>query len=226
QSEIDKIERDVFAHRQRRFRLSARVHIANFSFEQSFRKRIDSGQNTRRIKRIMTIQGCRRLMQNNYVPVIVPKADWNTRVRPRSHDGINFWLDVDPDYQLRAQDHESLIRAALSRLSIHNQWWIADVYVVDKDDDRDTNPDTVKRFFRSLNERFSNDRRPPNRLVYKRIRYYKGHLDRPIDKWAAKDWWAILETTPGSKKGKYLRAFLRHPRFPQKLNSLLIISGL
>jgi hypothetical protein len=133
QSEIDEMERDVFAHRQRRFRLSARVHIANFSFEQSFRKRMDSGQNTRRIKRIMTIQGCRRLMQNNHVPVIVPKADWNTRVRPRSHDGINFWLDVDPDYQLRAQDHESLIRAALGGLSIHNQWWIADVYVVDED---------------------------------------------------------------------------------------------
>jgi hypothetical protein len=133
QSEIDEMERDVFAHRQRRFRLSARVHIANFSFEQSFRKRMDSGQNTRRIKRIMTIQGCRRLMQNNHVPVIVPKADWNTRVRPRSRDGINVWLDVDPDYQLRAQDHESLIRAALGGLSIHNQWWIADVYVVDED---------------------------------------------------------------------------------------------
>jgi hypothetical protein len=133
QSEIDEMERDVFAHRQRRFQLSARVHIAHFSFEQSFRKRMDSGQNTRRIKRIMTIQGCRRLMQNNHVPVIVPKADWNTRVRPRSRDGINVWLDVDPDYQLRAQDHESLIRAALGGLSIHNQWWIADVYVVDED---------------------------------------------------------------------------------------------
>lgn len=72
-------------------------------------------------------------MQNNHVPVIVPKADWNTRVRSRSRDGINFWLDVDPDYQLRAQDHESLIRAALGGLSIHNQWWIADVYVVDED---------------------------------------------------------------------------------------------
>ncbi|KAF3400074.1 hypothetical protein F1880_008374 [Penicillium rolfsii] len=106
QSEIDEMERAVFAHRQRRFQLSARVYIAHFSFKQSFRKRMDSG--------------CRRLMQNNYVPVIVPKADWNTRVRPRSRDGINFWLDVDLDYQLRAQDHESLIRAALSGLSIHN----------------------------------------------------------------------------------------------------------
>lgn len=62
--------------------------------------------------------------------------------------------------------------------------------------------------------------------MYERIRYYEGHLEGPIDEWAAKDWWAMLETSPGSKKGKYLRAFLRHPRFPQKLDSLLIIGGL
>jgi hypothetical protein len=47
-----------------------------------------------------------------------------------------------------------------------------------------------------------------------------------MDEWAAKDWWAMLETTPGSKKGKYLRAFLKHPQFPQKLDSLLVIPGL
>ncbi|KAJ5449525.1 uncharacterized protein N7458_005974 [Penicillium daleae] len=187
---------------------------------------MDNGQNTSRIKRCMKIQGCWRLMQNNHLPVILPKANWNTRVRLRSRDGINFWLDVDPDYQLRAQDHESLIRAALGKLSIHNQWWIADVYVVEEDDDHDTNPDTVKRFFRSLNERFPNDRRPPDGLIYERIRYYEGYLDGPIDEWAAKDWWAMLETTPGSKKGKYLRAFLKHPQFPQKLDSLLVIPGL
>jgi hypothetical protein len=40
-------------------------------------------------------------------------------------------LDVDIDYQLRAQDHENLIIAARKKLSPSNQWWIVDVYVIE-----------------------------------------------------------------------------------------------
>jgi hypothetical protein len=43
QSEVDEMELDVFAHRQRRFQLSARVHLAHFPFQQSFRRQMDSG---------------------------------------------------------------------------------------------------------------------------------------------------------------------------------------
>ena len=41
------------------------------------------------------------------------------------------WLDVDVDYELRAQDDENLISAAHKRLG-SNQWWLVDVYVVEQ----------------------------------------------------------------------------------------------
>ena len=83
-----------------------------------------------------------------------------------------------------------------------------------------------KEFSRSLQERFPNDHRPPDGLIYQRIRYYEGHLDGPINTNAANQWWATLERASGSKKSKYLRAFFKHPTLPQAFDKLLSIAGI
>lgn len=83
-----------------------------------------------------------------------------------------------------------------------------------------------EEFIRSLRERFPNDKRPPDGLIYERIRYYEGYLDGPVNRIAANHWWAALERVPGSKKGKYLRAFLKHPTLPQAFDELLPIAGI
>lgn len=81
-------------------------------------------------------------------------------------------------------------------------------------------------FIRSLQERYSNNRRPPDGLVYERIRRYEGYLEDQVNRFAANNWWVVLEAMCGSKKAKYLRAFFKHPTLPQKLDQLLPIQGL
>ncbi|KAI3182191.1 hypothetical protein DTO027I6_10197 [Penicillium roqueforti] len=194
------------------------------------------------------MQGCQRLMRDNHVPVIVPRAHWQDRVRPRSGGGIIPSLDMELDYRLCAYDHENLITAARNFLDHDNQWWIVDVYltdneegafaqfqlseiVVDKfivspDDHRNEAESIRHKFIQSLKERYPNDNRPPDGLIYERINRYEGYLDTPRDPLAANNWWAVLEALAGSKKGKYLKQFFKHETLHQKLNSLLVIPGL
>ena len=197
----------------------------------------------------MKLQGCQRLMRDNHVPVIVPREDWLHRVRPRSGNGAIPSLDIDLDYRLRALDHENLISASRNHLDHDNQWWIVDVYVADEEEGMCTYPlapivllltfvssspdghnvdaESIReKFIQSLKERFPNNHRPPDGLIYERINYYKGHLDGPVDRLAANNWWAVLEVVAGSKKGRYLRLFFKHQTLHRKLNSLLIIVGL
>ncbi|KAI3181859.1 hypothetical protein DTO027I6_10224 [Penicillium roqueforti] len=194
------------------------------------------------------MQGCQRLMRDNHVPVIVPRAHWQDRVRPRSGGGIIPSLDMELDYRLCAYDHENLITAARNFLGHDNQWWIVDVYLTDNEegafaqfqlselfvdkfivspDDHRNEAESIRhKFIQSLKERYPNDNRPPDGLIYERINRYEGYLDTPRDMLAANNWWAVLEALAGSKKGKYLKQFFKHETLHQKLNSLLVIPGL
>ena len=89
--------------------------------------------------------------------------------------------------------------------------------------------DDREKIAQLLQERIPNDNRPPDGLIYERIRYYEGYLGGPIDEMAAKDWWAILERAPGKKKSRkasYLRSFLKNRNLPAKLDALIPISGI
>ncbi|OQE71579.1 hypothetical protein PENNAL_c0103G06853 [Penicillium nalgiovense] len=227
QSEVEHWERKLYDYRERHFELSARVHISHLVFETGFRRRMDDRQNIRRLKQMMKIQGCQRLMRDSHVPVMVPRAHWQDRVRPRSGSGIIPSLDMELDYRLCAYDHENLITAARDFLGHDNQWWIVDVYLTDDEDDHRNEAESVSlKFIKSLKERYPNDNRPPDGLIYERINRYEGYLDTPRDPLAASNWWAVLEALAGSKKGKYLKQFFKHETLHQKLNALLVIPGL
>ena len=77
-----------------------------------------------------------------------------------------------------------------------------------------------------MKERYPNDKRPPDGLIYERINYYEGYLDGPEDRLAANNWWVVLQAVAGSKKGGYLRRFFKNAALHRKLNSLLVIRGL
>lgn len=133
QAQVEAAENELFTYQETHFELSARVDISRLSWDRSFKRQMDDRQNVIRLEKIMDIQGCQRLKKECHVPVLVPAADWGNRVRPRQLDGTCTWLDVDIDYELRAQDHENLITAARNKLrSPRNQWWIVDVYVTDR----------------------------------------------------------------------------------------------
>ncbi|KAJ5861960.1 hypothetical protein N7455_006028 [Penicillium solitum] len=223
QRQVEDEEGKLFAYRERRFEMTARVDISRIKFDKTFKRQMDDRQNILRLERIMDTQGCQRLMKECHVPVLVLRADWEHRVRPRIIDGQLHQLDVDIDYRLRGQDHENLITAARNKLGPGNQWWMVDVYVTEQIPSEEL---LQKEFVRSLQERFPNDHRPPDGLIYQRIRYYEGYMDGPINRAAANHWWAILERAPRSKKGKYLRTFFKHPTLPEAFDELLPIAGI
>ncbi|CAG8236717.1 unnamed protein product [Penicillium salamii] len=223
QAQVEKDESKLFAYREEHFKMAARVDISRLVFDKNFKRQMSNRQNIDRLERIMSTQGCHRLMEECHVPVLVSARDWGSRVRPRTADGQFQQLDVDIDYELRGLDHESLIIAARNRLRPSNQWWIVDVYVTEP---MGSEQPLEKEFIRSLQERFPNDHRPSDGLIYQRIRYYEGYLDGPINTNAANQWWATLERVSGSKKSKYLRAFLKHPTLPQAFDELLPIAGI
>ncbi|CAI7673097.1 unnamed protein product [Penicillium viridicatum] len=206
QPEVENWEQKLYDYRESHYELSARVHISHLVFDTGFRRRMDSRQNIRRLQKIMKIQGCQRLMRDNHVPVMVPRAHWQDRVRPRSGSGIMPSLELELDYRLCAYDHENLITAARNFLNHDNQWWIVDVYLTDNeevspDDHRNEAGSVRHKFIQSLKERYPNDNHPPDGLIYERIIHYGGHLDPPTDPLAANNWWAVLERVLGSKKG-------------------------
>ncbi|KAJ5974889.1 hypothetical protein N7481_008596 [Penicillium waksmanii] len=228
QSETEDLECRLNAYARSRFKLSARVHMSHLIFETGFKRRMDQRRNVRRLERILKIQGCHRLMKENHVSVIVPKADWQHRVHPRSNNGILPSLDVDLDYGLRALDHDNLIVAARNTLAFSNQWWVVDVYLTEEepDDLNETAQELQRKLLQSLRERFSNEHRPSDGLIYERINYYEGRLDGPENQRAEESWWAALESVAGSKKGQYLKSFFRNEFLTRQLNSLLAIPGL
>ena len=74
-----------------------------------------------------------RLMKDCHVPVLVPLADWQRRVRLRRENELMPELDVDMDYLLLGLYHENLITAARKKLGLTNQWWIVDIYVMENE---------------------------------------------------------------------------------------------
>ncbi|KAJ6056975.1 uncharacterized protein N7446_007873 [Penicillium canescens] len=227
QSQVEAAERELYTNCKARFQESACVDIDCLTFEKGFRRQMNDRQNITRLRRIIKTQGCRRLPPEYHVPVLIDPNDWQNRVRLRRTEDSLPQLDVDIGYQLRAQDHENLITAARKSLGPGNRWWVVDVYVSEQTGNG-TNSDALLQdnFIRSLRERFPNDRRPADGLIYQRIRYYEGHLGSPRNSLAASDWWAVLERVSGSKKGRYLKSFLKHPRLPDAFDKLLPIEGL
>jgi hypothetical protein len=134
QSEVENWERKLYDYREGHFELSARVHLSHLVFETGFKRRMDGRQNVRRLKKMIKIQGCQRLIRNNHVPVIVPRAHWSDRIRPRYGSEIIPSLEMELGYRLCAYDHENLITAARSVLDHDNQWWIVDVYLTDHEE--------------------------------------------------------------------------------------------
>ncbi|CAI7611406.1 unnamed protein product [Penicillium viridicatum] len=126
---------------------------------------------------------------------------------------------------------ENLPQQVTNGTTIEPKIPIVDAYLTDNkevspDDHRNEAESVRHKFIQSLKERYPNDKRPPNGLIYERINRYEGYLDTPRDPLAANNWWAVLEALAGSKKGTYLKQFFKHETLHQKLNSLLVIPGL
>ncbi|KAL7649375.1 hypothetical protein ACMYSQ_012216 [Aspergillus niger] len=226
QARIETEEKALEAYRQERYQGSARVRLDCLTFENGFGRLMDDGRNALRMEQILEIQGCLRINREYHVPVLVQATDWGSHIRLLPCDTEPFpELIVPLNMSLRALGHENVIAAARKKLYGENRWWVVDVYV--EDPNEQPQRQTLNyHLVRSLREHFPNQRRPPDGLIYERIRFYQGKLGHPPDENAEAVWWAVLRHDPKSKKHVYLRAFLQHPSFPPAFDALLLIPGL
>ncbi|KAL7649007.1 hypothetical protein ACMYSQ_012585 [Aspergillus niger] len=226
QARIESEEKALEAYRQERYQGSARVRLDCLTFENGFGRLMDDGQNALRLEQILEIQGCLRINRDYHVPVLVRATDWGSHIRLLPGEAEPFpELIVPLNMSLRALGHENVIAAARKKLYGENRWWVVDVYVEDPNE-QPHRQSLHSQLVRSLREHFPNQRRPPDGLIYERIRFYQGYLGHPPDEQAEALWWAVLRHDPKSKKHIYLRAFLQHPSFPAAFDALLLIPGL
>ncbi|GKZ98523.1 hypothetical protein AnigIFM59636_003513 [Aspergillus niger] len=226
QARIESEEKALEAYRQERYQGSARVRLDCLTFENGFGRLMDDGRNALRLEQILEIQGCLRINRDYHVPVLVRATDWGSHIRLLPGEAEPFpELIVPLNMSLRALGHENVIAAARKKLYGENRWWVVDVYVEDPNE-QPHRQSLHSQLVRSLREHFPNQRRPPDGLIYERIRFYQGYLGHPPDEQAEALWWAVLRHDPKSKKHVYLRAFLQHPSFPAAFDALLLIPGL
>ncbi|OJZ79789.1 hypothetical protein ASPFODRAFT_148620 [Aspergillus luchuensis CBS 106.47] len=211
QARIESEEKALEAYRQERYQGSARVRLDCLTFENGFGRLMDDGRNALRLEQILEIQGCLRINREYHVPVLVRATDWGSHIRLLPGEAEPFpELIVPLNMSLRALGHENVIAAARKKLYGENRWWVVDVYVEDPNE-QPHRQSLHSQLVRSLREHFPNQRRPPDGLIYERIRFYQGYLGHPPDEQAEALWWAVLRHDPKSKKHIYLRAFLQHP---------------
>ena len=127
QSEVEEWERKLYTYHQIYYKLSAKAHLSYLTFEQGFRAWMDDHQHVQRLEKVMNIEGCQQLMRDNYVPVIVPAADWERCMILRHDNGSLPTLNIDLNYRLRAldHDHENLISAARQKLDHEDGSWMS-----------------------------------------------------------------------------------------------------
>lgn len=68
-------ERADFKYRDLYSKGPAVVRLSNLSFDRSFNRLLDDGQNTTRLKHILKGQGYLRLNKQYYIPVLIDSAD-------------------------------------------------------------------------------------------------------------------------------------------------------
>jgi hypothetical protein len=79
QRDIESDEYKIFTYQNSCFKCSALVQLSDLSIGCNASRLIDDQQNVVRLKRILRLQGCYRLSNIFYVPVVIDVADWDAR---------------------------------------------------------------------------------------------------------------------------------------------------
>lgn len=132
QARVESKERALAEYRKVHFKGSARVHLDSLTFETTFGRQMDDCQNILRLKRILDIQGCLQLNSEFHVPVLVHASDWGRLMLHHDSGESLPELIVPLNYSLHAQDHESLIATARSKLTAQHRWWVVDIFITEQ----------------------------------------------------------------------------------------------
>ncbi|KAJ5766704.1 uncharacterized protein N7511_004320 [Penicillium nucicola] len=237
QNEIEKIECELAIYRKSCSQGAAVVRLSDLKCDTDFSRHITNHRNVDRLEKIFDYQGFLRLQEKYHIPVMIDTSDWQERVKWEESATLAPQaqlpqLQVDDGYRFFVLDHEDVIAAAKKRfkeLDVEDPWCVVDIYVTNARDACNQREELI----RSLQESYSNDHFPSDGLIYRKIRHYQGYPNVATANTVAENyWWAVLESSPGSKKGgrskkgAYLRSLLDNENLRESFDDLLPINGL
>ncbi|CAG8025873.1 unnamed protein product [Penicillium nalgiovense] len=237
QREIELEERKLSIYRRSCFQGAAIVRLSDLKSDINFNRDTNNHPNIARLEQLFNYHGFLRLDEKYHIPVMIDTSEWEKRVKWQDPKSLAPEvplpeLEVAHGCHLFVLDHEDVIAAAEKRfkeLNVEEPWCVVDVYVTEAEEACDQRDELI----RTLQESYSNDRFPPDGRIYRKIRSYQGYPHRQLSNKAAENyWWAVLESSPGSRKGGrsrkggYLKSLLKHKLLRERFDDLLPVDGL
>ncbi|CCD42643.1 hypothetical protein BofuT4_P074450.1 [Botrytis cinerea T4] len=163
------------AQRHLKYRGIAWVRLENLNFPLKDSRELDS-KNVERLKELFQKDTIRRLDSKNRIPAEIDEVDLNEAIRisntsaeslMHSRDDNPPFLKLPPNYQLTCLHGRHRILAAREILPSIDSWWTVDLYLTG-----------MKHFYaqkvrRSLIEEYSNEDKPSDGEIYRKVRQYE-----------------------------------------------------
>ncbi|CAD6446248.1 f68f9563-ded7-4069-bc2f-2a3b06713e93 [Sclerotinia trifoliorum] len=182
-SRLTKDELKLEAERHLKYRGIACVRLENLHFPSEDSRELNQ-ENVERLKELFQKDITRRLDPKNRIAAEINEIDLNEAIRTSNtsaellmniHDENPPFLIFPSNYQLTCLHGRHRILAAREILPPANAWWTVDLYLTD------TNPEAR----RTLIEEYSNEKKPSDGEIYRKVRQYEredGELTAAFDK--------------------------------------------
>ncbi|KAF9883530.1 hypothetical protein FE257_003363 [Aspergillus nanangensis] len=150
---------------------TAKVHINQIEFDPPLPRDVDQ-KNVNRLCEIFRKNRCRRLDVDNHVPATVSQHGLSLALQ-KANVPRSSLLTSDPQHlpllgfsvgQLRALHGRHRVQAGAEMLPPADRWWTVDLYLDDLGEGLKT----------SLIEEYSNEKKPTDGEIYRKIRQYEG----------------------------------------------------
>ncbi|KAI1537805.1 ATPase [Pyrenophora tritici-repentis] len=215
---MELLDRDLAAEKLMCYRGIARVPLHSLRFGHRIlldKHRELSYENVIRLERIYEQVGCLRLQEENIINAVIEDDDLVAALSLRdiSLDDMRIlqWPQDAPSLQpknVQCLSGMHRIEAARRFLNENDKWWIVRLF----------SSDTPKPLLVRIIESYSNEQKPSDGEIFRKIRLYH----RENDQEAQKRWWSRLEKS----KPKDLRQLFRRPTLTVGFDALIDMPGL
>lgn len=222
-----QVEELFEVEKQVKYRSTARVQLERLQFKES--RELDK-KNLERLKANFR-KDCRRLDRRNHIPALIDQQLLDAAIRASgisaemlmSNQGFPE-MNLPAGYNLECLHGRHRIQAGKETLSGRDQWWTVNFYLAGifkafpLQEPPNIDLDINKELRTCLIEEYSNEAKPADGEIYRKIRQYHFEKNTSFEK----RWWTRL--TPHGAKN--LKQLLRHDEFTAAFDPLLEIPGL
>ncbi|ETN44455.1 uncharacterized protein HMPREF1541_10636 [Cyphellophora europaea CBS 101466] len=164
-------ERRLQAERYIKYRGTARVRLEHMHFEWNETRELNR-KNVQRLREVFRTENVRRLEPRNHIPAVVDQAELDSALQLSKCSAETLLSNTNaepPELKFPARHRVTClhgrhrVQAARETLPPTDAWWVVDFYL------KDSNPG----FRTTLIEEYSNEEKPSDGEIYRKIRQYE-----------------------------------------------------